>query len=516
VHDVCHADWQAEHNGRKIIINGGWHDAGDLSQGIINTGEATHAMFTLAERLRGNDRELSDKLTEEAKWGLAWLHKTRFGDGFRVSWATMDYWTDGTIGTVDDTYGEARDSATDNAIGAAASAIAARVLKPIDAEFAAQSLRIAREDWQFSIDKLKDPNVESTSAVVLASIELFRITGDQKYADKAVELAKRLVDSQQRTYTDWDVPLVGFFHNHPNKRRPLTFFHRGHDQAPAVALTELCKLQPGHADWMQWYSAVALHSEYLRTVSQFQAPYHMLPAGIWRLSDRPDQVSKGMKLANDWYLRRFPVWDGLRGHYGILLSQTKALATASRLRNRPDFAELCHEQLQWVVGRNPFAQSTMYGEGYDYAPQYTAMSGDMLGSLPVGIQTKLNEDLPYWPVTNCWNYKEVWVHPSSRWLYAMADLMAPPAEKRDIELTAQAAGDGTVTIIAMLADASEPISLRVHNIEIERSYRPSQPPERSKQAVHWVGRIIDRNAPAVAAVVVNNDVTQVRDVVIGK
>ena len=59
IHDVCHADWQAEHNGRRIVINGGWHDAGDLSQGLINTGEATHAMFTLAERIGPRDPVLA-------------------------------------------------------------------------------------------------------------------------------------------------------------------------------------------------------------------------------------------------------------------------------------------------------------------------------------------------------------------------------------------------------------------------------------------------------------------------
>ncbi len=66
----------------------------------------------------------------------------------------------------------------------------------------------------------------------------------------------------------------------------------------------------------------------------------------------------------------------------------------------------------------------MYGEGHDFAPQYSAMSGDMVGSLPVGIQTRLDADAPYWPADNCYNYKEVWVHPSSRWLFIFADLCA--------------------------------------------------------------------------------------------
>ena len=29
VHGVCHRDWQAVHDGKRIIVNGGWHDAGD-------------------------------------------------------------------------------------------------------------------------------------------------------------------------------------------------------------------------------------------------------------------------------------------------------------------------------------------------------------------------------------------------------------------------------------------------------------------------------------------------------
>ena len=58
-----------------------------------------------------------------------------------------------------------------------------------------------------------------------------------------------------------------------------------------------------------------------------------------------------------------------------MLSQTKAVAAAAALRKRPELLDLCQKQLYWIVGLNPFAQSTMYGEGYDYAPQYTARSG---------------------------------------------------------------------------------------------------------------------------------------------
>jgi len=94
-------------------------------------------------------------------------------------------------------------------------------------------------------------------------------------------------------------------------------------------------------------------------------------------------------------------------------------------RQAPLAAQLCEQQLEWIIGRNPFAQSTMWGEGYDFAPQDTPSSGNMVGSLPVGIQSRGDKDVPYWPVQNTWTYKEVWVHPVGRWIWAMRDLAGP-------------------------------------------------------------------------------------------
>ena len=104
------------------------------------------------------------------------------------------------------------------------------------------------------------------------------------------------------------------------------------------------------------------------------------------------------------------------------VSVSKGPVAPGRYLKDERLLELCRRQIEWNLGRNPFCQSLMYGEGYDFAPQYTAMSGDMVGSLPVGIETRLDADRPYWPADNCYNYKEVWVHPSARWLSILADL----------------------------------------------------------------------------------------------
>jgi hypothetical protein len=153
----------------------------------------------------------------------------------------------------------------------------------------------------------------------------------------------------------------------------------------------------------------------------------MCPAGIYRLADTSDpqqrrQIQEGKRLAEGVYLRSFPVWGDFRGNLGVLLSQATAAATAGSLLNSSALKQLATTQLEWTLGRNPFGQSLMYGVGYDYAPQYTAMSGDITGSLPVGIQSRLHDDVPYWPTANCYNYAEVWVHPVSRFFATAAAL----------------------------------------------------------------------------------------------
>ena len=63
-------------------------------------------------------------------------------------------------------------------------------------------------------------------------------------------------------------------------------FHIGQEQEPIIALTKLCEAFPDHADWMKWYSAVVLHSQYyLKPASAFDLPYGVLPAGIYRESE---------------------------------------------------------------------------------------------------------------------------------------------------------------------------------------------------------------------------------------
>lgn len=521
-HGVDHLDWTATHGDRKIVMNGGWHDAGDLSQGLINTGEATYAMFALAERLqaRREDPELLERLIEEAKWGLDWVLKVRFDGGYRIGFASHNLWTNGILGDADDRSREALNNPNVNYIAAAAEAVAYRVLKDSEPELAARSLRTAEEDWHYAIEGVEGPETWSTPAYgaspielagigIIASLELFQATGKAPYADKAVELARIIVDSQQRSYVGRDIPLGGFFYTGPDRRELYHQFHRGNDQAPIVAMSRLVEAFPNHDDWMTWYSVVVRYSEYQKASARTTEPYGVLPAYVYRDTEYlempeglkryhatreafREQVLQGVPMGDGYYLRAFPVWFSRRGNYGVLLSQAKALSAAAHLRRDWDAVELAQKQAQWIVGRNPFVQSTMYGEGYDWAQQYSVSSGDIVGSLPVGMQTRGHSDVPYWPSQNMYVYKEVWVHPAARWLWMMEDLAGPalvegrvpPGLGRQVEFIQAATapehqtdGMDTATAPEHQTDGMDAATGRIFQIDVEpdgrfRSFLP--------------------------------------------
>ncbi|MGQ0562312.1 MAG: hypothetical protein ACT443_10600, partial [Gemmatimonadota bacterium] len=71
--------------------------------------------------------------------------------------------------------------------------------------------------------------VELAGIGIAASLELYRATGNPKYAAKAVELARTIVDSQQKQSVGSRFPLAGFLYTGPDRDTLFHQFHRGND-----------------------------------------------------------------------------------------------------------------------------------------------------------------------------------------------------------------------------------------------------------------------------------------------
>jgi hypothetical protein len=425
IHSVCHRDWTGVYGDQTIIINGGWHDAGDLSQGLGNTTVATHAMFMLADKLKKTDPGLSARLIEEGKWGLDWILKTRFDDGARFRFSTMDFWTDGIIGTLDDVPSKASIS-LENLYCAKTEAVAAMVLQNEDPILASYALRTAKKDWAVSMENLRRLSPDLAGAVINSSLELYKATSEEKYKSTAIAYGDSIIACQQQENLAKDISLKGFFYTNAKKENIQHFSHKSSEQESVVALVQLCEFFPNHLNKPKWENAIRLYANYYKEISKFTEPYFMIPAGIYDLTKARDEVEKeqiksGFKLNDQFYLKMFPTWTSFRGNSGTILSQAKGLASIATYFEDFELLELSYKSLDWHLGLNPFNQSLMYGEGYRYAGQYSVTSGNLVGGLPVGVQTHFNRDEPYWPAENCYNWKEIWVFPSARWLWLMTD-----------------------------------------------------------------------------------------------
>ena len=111
----------------------------------------------------------------------------------------------------------------------------------------------------------------------------------------------------------------------------------------------------------------------------------------------------------------------LQWKYGHPSVRRQVRSHLRKLPKRQGTARHRYGQLYWTVGKNPFGQSLIYGEGHNYPQLNSFSSGEITGEMPVGIRTLGNADIPYWPQTNNACYKEVWVTSAGKWLSLIAE-----------------------------------------------------------------------------------------------
>jgi len=463
VHSPCHLnDYTLHPDGRLVPNHGGWHDAGDVSQFQICTAEMAHSLLDLAEKMADKDQALTERLLEEARWGLNWLLRTRFGDGYRALAVHYSIWRKNIVKSRDMFDPEsplfrnnvAENGPFENFLAAACEAVAARVFKEIDPIFASWCLRSAQEDFTFGVEGHKNGLYTKRWGLIaesllcghgaLAAAEIYSVTSDDYYLSQGDIYSEVVLACQQSELPSWDIPIRGFFYEDTAHTKLLTFEHRGHEQSPIQGLTRLCEVSPDHPSINKWKNGLKLYAEYIYATSDKVAPYNLLPAHIYQadklnmirftipknwatqeeaIESFKEQIADGIRLNENVYLRRFPIAIQRRGFHATLLSKVKGVTAIGKLLNDQKLMQVGIDQLEWILGKNPFASSSMYGEGNNYHPLYVAFSRQMVGALPVGFETFGEHDAPFWPVVNNAVYKEIWGHTTGKFLWVLADLI---------------------------------------------------------------------------------------------
>lgn len=457
IHGTCHQDVTAMFDEERILFNGGWHDAGDLSQQLVQTTEVTLSLFLAAKEEQ--DSLLAERLREEGAWGIDFILKTRLRDGFRVTSAGVTRWTDNRIGNMDDASARVHNSPYDNFLitGCLAKIL---VTLPNDHYLIPILLSVVEEDYlNAKIGFLKNPFVHepifwehtynTSKSLYLATIIwtaslMMQITEEEMYLEDIHEFLPQLLECQEQKgimLSTGDV-LKGFFYRDEQKNVIQHFNHQSREHLYAQALAEASVVLKGKQS-EDVHQAAEFYGSYFKYLAAACSPYPMLASGIYHREEWMDeesfnrqhllvgpsakqeylaQIESGKQISDEYYLKKFPVWFSFRGNNAIVLSMGESAATLGLLLKDEELRDIGFKQLQWIIGKNPFGQSMMYGVGYDYPQMYTVSSGEMVGEMPVGIQTFENEDAPYWPQFNNATYKEVWVGVAGKWLSLIAML----------------------------------------------------------------------------------------------
>lgn len=458
IHDQCHTDLFADFNGKSFSYGGGWHDAGDLSQQTLQTGDVSFALLETAEKYRNSQPQLYQRLIEEACWGLKFILQCRLGEGYHASSLGLLHWTDNQPGTFDDIHTVRKQNhAFDNFLYAAYESFACRVLGEKHPLYEALK-KAAEEDFLFAQEQYQKqgilpyahimehtyntPPSVFTATASWAATQLYLLTKNQDYGQQAVQFINYTLNCQEKEGNRPE--LKGFFYRDDSRKALVHFIHQSREQLLALALVDLCQSQPQHADFTTWKQALELYASYLQSLMPYTAPYYMAASGTYSTTEYLDEkgfqslhifapanaverytqqlTTGGIPLDDTHFLKRFPVWFNIyNGNEAIILSLGKAAAKIGKYLGNASLQEYGLSQLYWTVGKNPFAQSLIYGEGHRFPSMDSFSSGEIVGEIPVGIRSWADTDEPYWPQTNNACYKEVWITSAGKWLSLISE-----------------------------------------------------------------------------------------------
>lgn len=258
IHGVCHEDLFSVHNGKKTSYAGGWHDAGDLSQQTLQSGDVA---FALAEAYSKQNGEFAQRLKDEAFHGYRFILRQRLGDGWHASSMGLLHWTDGIVGTDDDIVTvRTQDNSFDNFLYAGYEAYAALVFA--DDVFADSLRQAAIEDFHFAklkfdargfdaFQHMMEHTYSTSHSLYMAVMswsasQLYRLTQDERYAKLAVEYIQLVLDCQAKEGTRGE--LAGFFYRDESRKALVHSTHQSREQFFAMALVELMNTQSQHKD----------------------------------------------------------------------------------------------------------------------------------------------------------------------------------------------------------------------------------------------------------------------------
>jgi len=382
-HKVCHTeDAIILEDSTKIDATGGWHDAGDYGKWIGSGSHGVWALATLAEEL------LREGLESDAKWVLdeaAWEGKYFCKIYYRKLKTFLQVYTSAKNFELSEEYSPlenvciwlgAPEKEPPRVVTlkqaleyypptlflrshvAASLAKLGRLISRYDREFAEKCINIAKEVYDYvTHSELTERDERNylgfTARTLLLSLELYRITGDNKYLRDSEKRVQEILSLQDKE---------GFFYT--NREKKTKYYFCDHH---LIGLYEYLNLKPNRDLSKDIREAFRKWAEYIKPLSTLSS------FGQIGFIDEQGNVRNlfSRKPSN-----RF------------LAAYAWGFATAAILFDSREYLEIAEHQIQWILGFNPCDVSMMAGVGAGpgcYHHRYCFIEGHEDGVVPGGV-----------------------------------------------------------------------------------------------------------------------------------
>jgi len=403
----CHTDdGILADTGAHIDLAGGWHQSGDLRKWTWGT---SFGLLGLGMTdLKRSPRWDAGQIAEEFRWGNQYFQKMVRPDGGLMDTVNMP------LGWGPRKFYRQDGSLMSHYVVVAGQAIGARMFAKKDPAYSRKCLDLAKQMWTYSAGLGADfklyrlPEIPAChefwatafdayypgscfdqALKTYAAMRLAEAEPGGPWLDQAVQASTALAKLQFDGDPALD-PATACFREAPGKDSL-----NGFNSSISLGLIGMCDLierNPGHPALAAWRNTVSKVARQMRIMSE-RNPWGLVPC-IWYSKD----PGGGRKGGSGFY-RCLPAL-GLNGQgpNTDILAAALFLRRAAAVLKEPAYDALAWRQLDWILGCNPLAASTVEGIGYNqiwrYVPnEFFPPTPQIPGAVMVGIEGD-DKDLP--------------------------------------------------------------------------------------------------------------------------
>ncbi|KGJ94516.1 glycoside hydrolase family 9 protein [Colwellia psychrerythraea] len=434
---------------RYVNVSGGWVNAGGdqgkhLSQhtdaNFLVPQQGAIAVWAMAKSYNSLNRlyqrkALAQELAEEVTWGADYLHRILDREGYfynniddqrGLADERVITGYDGPEGDLNTNFQAAFREGGGIAIAALVRAHELSNETGVQGEFSAKQYLLDAERAFAHLQKNNlhyvdngEENIIDDYTALIAATELYRITKKSKYLKAARHRAHNL--NNRMTSQGWFVS--------DDNDRP--FYHGVESGFPIIALADYLAIEKNRQMSAKTKRTIKLSLDYQLTLnSQVANPFNLARQTFKTCKDRQCSTQK-QSFFTPQTNENSDIW---QGESSRLTSLTAAAIWGGKITHsdklgafgiNDELAYFAQSQMDWVLGKNPYQVSMLYGFGVNNPP-HAQSAGTMLnGGISNGITGATSHPdgrgitWAQGPDENDWRWVEQWLQNSTWYLLAM-------------------------------------------------------------------------------------------------